>query len=123
MDISLIMRLAGVGIIVTAVCQMLSKAGRAEQATYVSMAGIIVAIMLVVSEIGEQWSPQTAPARQAEMPTKRRGSPAGNTPSTIGMRIPKVPQLVPVANAMKQAAIKITAGRSAVSLPAFAIID
>ena len=53
MDISLIMRLAGVGIIVTAVCQMLSKAGRDEQAAYVSMAGIIVAIMLLVSEIGE----------------------------------------------------------------------
>ena len=53
MDISLIMRLAGVGIIVTVVCQMLSKAGRDEQATYVSMAGIIVALMLLVGELGE----------------------------------------------------------------------
>lgn len=53
MDISIIMKLAGVGIIVTVICQMLSKAGRDEQATYVSMAGIIVALMLLVSEIGE----------------------------------------------------------------------
>lgn len=53
MDISLIMKLAGVGIIVTVICQMLTKAGRDEQATYVSMAGIIVALMFLVAEIGE----------------------------------------------------------------------
>lgn len=53
MDISLILKIAGVGIIVTVICQMLSKAGRDEQATYVSIAGIIVALMLLVGEIGE----------------------------------------------------------------------
>ena len=52
MDISLIMKIAGVGIIVTAVCQTLSKAGRDEQATYVSIAGIIVALLLLVGELG-----------------------------------------------------------------------
>ena len=53
MDISLILKIAGVGIIVTVICQMLSKAGRDEQATYVSLAGIIVALMLLLGEIGE----------------------------------------------------------------------
>lgn len=53
MDISLILKVAGVGIVVTVICQMLSKAGRDEQATYVSMAGIIVVLMLLVAEIGE----------------------------------------------------------------------
>ena len=53
MDISLILKMAGVGIIVTVICQTLSKAGRDEQATYVSIAGIIVALMLLVGEIGE----------------------------------------------------------------------
>ena len=53
MDISLILKIAGVGIIVTVVCQMLSKAGRDEQAPYVSIAGIIVALMLLVGELGE----------------------------------------------------------------------
>ena len=52
MDISLIMKIAGVGIIVTAVCQTLSKAGRDEQATDVSIAGIIVALLLLVGELG-----------------------------------------------------------------------
>lgn len=53
MDISLILKIAGVGVIVTVICQMLSKAGRDEQATYVSIAGIIVALMLLVGELGE----------------------------------------------------------------------
>ena len=53
MDISLILKIAGVGMIVTVICQMLSKAGRDEQATYVSIAGIIVVLMLLVGELGE----------------------------------------------------------------------
>ena len=53
LDISLIMKIAGLGIIVTVVCQMLSKAGRDEQATYVSIAGIIAALIMLVGELGE----------------------------------------------------------------------
>lgn len=53
MDISIVLKIAGLGIIVTVICQMLSKAGRDEQATYVSMAGIIAALLLLVTEIGE----------------------------------------------------------------------
>lgn len=53
MDISLILRIAGVGIIVTVICQMLTKSGRDEQATYVSIAGIIVVLMMLVGEISE----------------------------------------------------------------------
>lgn len=53
MDISLIFKMAGLGMIVTAICQTLTKAGRDEQATYVSIAGIIVALMLLISELSE----------------------------------------------------------------------
>ena len=53
MDLSLIMKVAGLGIIVTVVCQTLSKAGRDEQATYVSIAGIIVALMILVGALGD----------------------------------------------------------------------
>ena len=53
MDITLIMKVAGVGIIVTVLCQLLSKAGREEQATYVSIAGIIVVLLFLVSSLGE----------------------------------------------------------------------
>lgn len=53
MDISFIFKMAGLGMIVTVICQTLSRAGRDEQATYVSIAGIIVALMLLVSELSE----------------------------------------------------------------------
>ena len=53
MDISFVLKMAGVGVIVTVICQMLSKAGRDEQATYVSIAGILVAIMLLIGELAE----------------------------------------------------------------------
>ena len=67
--------------------------------------------MMVVSEMGEQWSPQTAPARQAEMPMMNSGLVGSwKTVVTMGMRIPKVPQDVPVANAMKTATTKMMAG-------------
>jgi len=53
MDVGLILKVAGVAMIITVVCQMLSKAGRDEQAIYVSIAGIIVALMILVGELGE----------------------------------------------------------------------
>ena len=53
MDISLVIKLAGVGMIVAIVCQMLNKAGRDEQALYVSIAGILVAFIILINQIGE----------------------------------------------------------------------
>lgn len=53
MDISFVLKMAGVGVIVTLVCQLLSKAGRDEQATYVSLAGIVVALMMLIGELGD----------------------------------------------------------------------
>ena len=44
--------------------------------------------MMVVSEMGEMWSPQTAPAMQAEMEMTRNGAAAGNTATQMGMRMP-----------------------------------
>ena len=68
--------------------------------------------MIVVSEIGEQWSPQTAPAMQADMEMIIiSGLDFSNTATTIGIRIPKVPQEVPVANASPHPTRKIMAGR------------
>ena len=53
MDVSLIIKIAGVGISVTAICQMLRAAGRDEQTAYVSMAGILVALFVLIEKIGE----------------------------------------------------------------------
>lgn len=61
---------------------------------------------MVVSEMGEQWSPQTAPAQQAEMPMINSGLSAGKIAVTIGMRMPKVPHEVPEAKERPQATAK-----------------
>ncbi len=76
--------------------------------------------MIVVSEMGEQWSPKTAPAIHAAIPITRRSGSVTNTGTAIGMRIPIVPHDVPVANAMKHAIIMNTAGRKFLRLPASA---
>ena len=52
MDISLIVKIAGIGILVAVASQILSKSGRDEQAMFVTIAGIIVALMILISEIG-----------------------------------------------------------------------
>ena len=52
MDVDLIMKVAGVGMIVAVVCQILSKAGRDEQSTLVSITGIVIILLLVVEEMG-----------------------------------------------------------------------
>ena len=51
MDISMIIKIAGVGILVAVASQVLSKSGRDEHATFVTLAGIITVLMMLVREI------------------------------------------------------------------------
>lgn len=52
MDISLILKIAGVGILVSGASSILSKSGRDEQATLVTIAGFIVVMLMLVGEMG-----------------------------------------------------------------------
>ncbi len=51
MDIGVILRAAGVGLIVSVICQILSKSGRDEQAMLVSVAGIVIVVLMLVKEL------------------------------------------------------------------------
>lgn len=53
MDFSFILKIAGIGMIVAVSCQVLNKIGRDEQATMVSIAGIIVVLLMLIGQIGE----------------------------------------------------------------------
>lgn len=53
MDISIIFKLAAVGIIVTIVCQILKKSDRDDIATIVSLVGLIIALTVVISMISD----------------------------------------------------------------------
>ena len=51
MEISLIIKIAGIGLVVSVACQILQKNGRDEQATFVTVAGVIIVMLLLVTEI------------------------------------------------------------------------
>ncbi len=53
MDISLILKVAGIGLIVVVLCQVLTKSGRDDHATFVSIAGIMLVLMLLISKLSE----------------------------------------------------------------------
>lgn len=52
MDVRLILQIAGVGLIVSVICQILNKQGREEQAMLVSVAGVVLVLFMLVKEIG-----------------------------------------------------------------------
>ena len=56
MDVSLILKIAGVGLLVAISTQILGKTGRDDHATYVSLAGIIVILLMLIGEIGDLFS-------------------------------------------------------------------
>ena len=51
MDVDLIFRIAAIGILVAVLNQVLSRAGRDEQAMMTTLAGLVVVLMMVVQEI------------------------------------------------------------------------
>lgn len=52
MEIGLILKIAGVGILVSIISSILGKAGKDEQAMMVTVAGIVVVMLMLVEEIG-----------------------------------------------------------------------
>ncbi len=53
MDISIIFKLAAVGIIVTVVCQILKKSDRDDIATIVALVGLIIALSVVIGMVSD----------------------------------------------------------------------
>ena len=53
MDVDLIFKIAAIGILVAVLNQVLSRAGRDEQAMMTPLAGLVVVLMMVVQEIAQ----------------------------------------------------------------------
>ena len=51
MDVDLIFKIAAIGIVVAVLNQVLSRAGRDEQAMMTTLAALVVVLMMVVREI------------------------------------------------------------------------
>ena len=53
MEITIIFKIAAIGIIVTVLCQILKHSGREEQAFLLSLAGLLIALFWIVRYIKE----------------------------------------------------------------------
>ena len=53
MDINFIFKIGAIGILITVVSQILSRAGREDIATLATLAGLIVVLMMVLNMVAE----------------------------------------------------------------------
>ena len=53
MDVTILFKMAAIGIIVTVICQILKKSDRDDIATLVSIVGLIIVLAVVVGMIGD----------------------------------------------------------------------
>ena len=51
MDIDLLFKIAGIGILVAVLHQILNKAGREDQAMMTTLAGMVIVLTIVIKEI------------------------------------------------------------------------
>ena len=50
-EITLLLKIAGIGMLVATATQVLSRSGREDMATLVSVAGVVLALWMLVTEI------------------------------------------------------------------------
>ncbi len=53
MDVDMIFKIAAVGIIVAVLNQLLIRSGREDQALLTTIAGLVVALMMIINEISD----------------------------------------------------------------------
>ena len=53
MDVDLIFRIAGVGIVVAVLNQLLVRSGRDEQALMITIAGLVAVLFILTQQIGD----------------------------------------------------------------------
>ena len=56
MDITILFRIAAIGIIITVICQILKKSDRDDIATLVSIVGLVIVLAVVVGMVGDLFS-------------------------------------------------------------------
>ncbi len=53
MDVTILFKMAAIGIIVTVICQILKKSDRDDIATLVSIVGLVIVLAVVVGMVGD----------------------------------------------------------------------
>jgi stage III sporulation protein AC len=53
MDVELVLKVAGLALIITVVCQIMSRAGREEMSTMLSLSGMVMILLLIAERIAQ----------------------------------------------------------------------
>lgn len=53
MELGLVLKIAGIGLIVSVLCQVLNKNGRDSEANMVSLAGVLTVLLMLVSQLSD----------------------------------------------------------------------
>ena len=53
MDVTILFKMAAIGIIITVICQILKKSDRDDIATLVSIVGLVIVLAVVVGKVGD----------------------------------------------------------------------
>lgn len=53
MDVNIIFKIAGIGVLITVICQILKKSDRDDIATIVSIAGLIIVLTIIIGMISD----------------------------------------------------------------------
>lgn len=56
MDVSILFKMAAIGIVITVICQILKKSDRDDIATLVSIVGLVIVLAVVVGMVGDLFS-------------------------------------------------------------------
>jgi stage III sporulation protein AC len=51
-DVNTVLKIVGIGVLVSVACQVLTRAGHDEQASLVSLAGVVVVLIMLTERIG-----------------------------------------------------------------------
>ena len=51
MEVGIILKIAGIGMFVALICQILSRTGRDDQAMLVSVSGIMIVLILIMDQL------------------------------------------------------------------------
>ncbi len=53
MDVDLILKVAGIALIITVVCQIMTRAGRDELSTMLSLSGTVMILLLIAERVAQ----------------------------------------------------------------------
>ena len=60
MDITILFKMAAIGLVITVICQILKKSDREDIATLVSIVGLVIVLAVVVGKVGDLFSQMQA---------------------------------------------------------------